>query len=57
MEPRPLTSTHLAVHLRHLSGKLDLRGVGQLGVQGGGGSFEQLVRAIIHLERGGNDQR
>lgn len=44
---------YLTLHLRHLSGELDLRGVGQLRVQGGRRSFNQPLRAIIQLREGG----
>lgn len=40
---------YLAVHLSHLSGKLDLCGVRELRVKGGGSSFHQQLRSIIHL--------
>lgn len=40
---------YLTLHLRHLSGKLDLCGVGELRVKRGGGSFNQHLRAIVHL--------
>lgn len=38
---------YLALHLHHLSGKLDLCGVGELRVKRGGSSFN--LRAIPHL--------
>lgn len=41
---------YLAVHLPHLSGKLDLSGVSELGVQRGRSSFGQSLRTVIHLE-------
>lgn len=40
---------YLTVHLSHLPGKLDLCGVRELRVKGGGSSFHQQLRSIIHL--------
>lgn len=45
------TEDYLALHLGHLSGELDLRGVGELGVERGRGSFDQHLRPIVHLRR------
>lgn len=41
---------YLTVELCHLSGKLDLCGVGQLGVQRGRSSSTRQLGAIIHLQ-------
>lgn len=48
---------YLALHLRHLSSQLDLRRVGQLGVERGRRPFNQQLGPIVHLQDGdGNAQ-
>lgn len=42
---------YLTLHLSHLSGELDLCGVGELRVKRGRSSFNQRLRPIVHLRR------